>query len=209
MAAKMPAGARSKIVKAIGNVIHLSDGKRINVKAFGRNVAKADHVPSFKVGSKPTLAGKSAEYARQLQRQIDGLNSMSAKDLLKNLDEVKRGGLAQKQAREKFRKGLERDAYQELRKRGVPPKAAREQAAQVADSRMSTLAALHEPDIVAGGRDVIGVGPDGLPSMGDTYVNSSIGSQWRARQAELRAYAESLVASGRGGSPLNISFLLE
>ncbi len=37
---------------------------------------------------------------------------------------------------------------------------------------MKTLGALHNPDMIAGGKDVV-------TSMGDRGVNSSIGAQWQ------------------------------
>ncbi len=65
-----------------------------------------DLAADFTVGAGPKLARKKKENMRQLERQMDGLNSMSANDLLNNLKTVKRGGLAQRQAREEFRNDL-------------------------------------------------------------------------------------------------------
>jgi len=42
----------------------------------------------------------------------------------------------------------------------------------MAAQKMKTLAALHNPDLYSGGKDVIG-------DFGDRRVNSSIGAQWK------------------------------
>lgn len=205
---KIPAGQRSKLVKAIRELIDLSDGKLKGFKAIGRNGLDAGGAPIFKVGKTKNLVGKSDEYIRQLQRQMDGLNNMSARELLDNMDNVTRGGLAQREARERFRKDLFAKELRAARRQGLSLEDAMDAANKSTDSKMSLLAALHEPDIIAGGRDVIGI-DNGLPSMGDKYVNSSIGSQWKNMQDELRAYAEQLVKSGNGDQKLNLTFLLK
>ncbi|MDO5287206.1 MAG: polymorphic toxin type 15 domain-containing protein [Actinomycetia bacterium] len=179
------------------------------IRAVGTNAKAADHIPVFKVGRTRNLRGKAAEYVRQLQRQVDGLNNMTANELLENMKTVTRGGLEQKQAREEFFQHLADKAEDKYLREGMTREAAARAAQKDAADKMSALAALHEPDIIAGGLDVINHGPDGLPSMGDRWVNSSIGSQWRSRAKALRAYAEEMKASGKGSHPLNISFLLE
>jgi hypothetical protein len=66
----------------------------------------------------------------------------------------------------------------------------------MATGRMKTLAALHNPDMFAGGKDVIG-------GMGDKGVNSSIGGQWKDRAAQLDKEARSIPASERGSTKMN------
>lgn len=173
-----------------------------------------EHVVEFTEGVTDNTIGKREEYERQIERQIDGLNEMTADELLHNMDTVRREGVAQTEAREQYRQRMLRDETDlAFELQATDPEALQglspvEYAADVVDDTMALLAALHEPDIVAGGRDVIGIGPDGLPSMGDTFVNSSIGSQWRHRVADLRAYAEEMVALGHGGVRLNVRWLL-
>jgi hypothetical protein len=173
-----------------------------------------EHVVEFTEGATDNTIGKREEYERQIERQIDGLNEMTAAELLHNMDTVRREGVAQTEAREQYRQRMLRDETDNaFELQATDPEALQglspvEYAAGVVDDTMALLAALHEPDIVAGGRDVIGIGPDGLPSMGDTFVNSSIGSQWRHRVADLRSYAEEMVALGHGGDRLNVRWLL-
>ncbi|MCB9441579.1 MAG: hypothetical protein H6523_15185 [Mycolicibacterium sp.] len=172
------------------------------------------HEVTFNEGKTENTVGKHEEYEHQIGRQIEGLNELTANEWLHNIATVERDGIAQETARKEFRAKLEQDELEralELEEthpellNGLTPE---EYAQQRAGERMSKLAALHEPDIVAGGRDEIGVGPDGLPSMGDTYVNSSIGSQWRHRVDALRAYVEHMVATGHGDERLNVSWRL-
>jgi hypothetical protein len=66
----------------------------------------------------------------------------------------------------------------------------------MATDRMKNLAALHNPDMFAGGKDVIG-------GMGDKGVNSSIGAQWKGRAAQLDKEARSIPASERGSTKMN------
>jgi hypothetical protein len=61
---------------------------------------------------------------------------------------------------------------------------------------MKTLAALHNPDMIAGGKDVV-------TSMGDRGVNSSIGSQWQHRVGELDKAALDIPESERGNTKMN------
>jgi hypothetical protein len=50
---------------------------------------------------------------------------------------------------------------------------------------MEGLAALHGPDLIAGGKDVIS-------RLGDFGINSSLGSQWKTRVGELDEIADQL-----------------
>ena len=51
-------------------------------------------------------------------------------------------------------------------------------AKEEAKLKMKDIAALHEPDMIAGGKD-------NVTNMGESKVNSSIGSQWKTRVATL------------------------
>ncbi|WP_240349707.1 polymorphic toxin type 15 domain-containing protein [Pseudomonas putida] len=62
---------------------------------------------------------------------------------------------------------------------------------------MSTLAALHNPDLSAGGRDAIA-------DFGDRQVNSSIGPQWKSRIGGLRQAAEEMAEMGGKAGLLNV-----
>ena len=161
------------------------------IKGHGKNVSKADHIVVFKVGSRRTLRGKTKEYVRQLRLQMDGINGMTANELL---EKVSRTGTAQKDARERYKKYLTKEIRKEHRQQGLSGRALEQKVEDEVRKEMSGLVALHNPDIVAGGKDIIKDGPDGLPLMGDKWVNSSIGSQWKHQgpAGALKWHAEQL-----------------
>jgi hypothetical protein len=101
-----------------------------------------------------------AVYDEQLQGHAAGLNALPVTEWQANrqryLDEGRGTGAAQDAARELLKA--------DLKKQGKKP-------AEI-EAQMELLAALHEPDLVAGGRDWI-------TKLGSRYINSSIGSQWR------------------------------
>jgi hypothetical protein len=62
---------------------------------------------------------------------------------------------------------------------------------------MSDLAGLHNPDLSAGGKDIIA-------DFGDRQVNSSIGPQWRPKIANLKTAAEQVPKSIRESTFINV-----
>lgn len=70
-------------------------------------------------------------------------------------------------------------------------------AVREAKKIMSTLAGLHNPDLIAGGKDIIG-------SFGDRQVNSSIGPQWRNKIQALKKAAEQVATSKRQSILINV-----
>jgi hypothetical protein len=66
---------------------------------------------------------------------------------------------------------------------------------------MDKLAALHEPDMVAGGW----MQPD-PKGMGRSDVNSSIGSSWNqgGRVSSMDSAADDAIANGRGDEKMNV-----
>ncbi|WP_333724078.1 polymorphic toxin type 15 domain-containing protein [Acinetobacter junii] len=64
---------------------------------------------------------------------------------------------------------------------------------------MKNMAALHEPDMFAGGYF------DCKPTcMGDASVNSSIGAQWKKIISDMDKYADDAIKAGTGNSKLNL-----
>ena len=74
---------------------------------------------------------------------------------------------------------------------------AEEAAIKKAKETMSNLAGLHNPDLSAGGKDIVA-------DFGDRKVNSSIGPQWRPKIANLKAAAENVPQSMRESTFLNV-----
>ena len=60
---------------------------------------------------------------------------------------------------------------------------------------MSKLAALHEPDLISGGKDIV-------TKLGDRSVNSSIGTQWKTRIDSLDEAASKALKEGLGDSKM-------
>jgi len=74
--------------------------------------------------------------------------------------------------------------------------AAKDKEPKRAKDVMKDLAALHEPDMIAGGCDVV-------QTMGDRSVGSSIGSQWRSRIDMLDSAADKIPEAQRGSTLVN------
>ncbi|POA82243.1 hypothetical protein C1882_22755, partial [Pseudomonas sp. FW305-E2] len=153
-----------------------------NVECF-----KADKVPEYKIG----------EFKRQLNGQEDGLNWMTVEEFLEKVENPnqRNKGLAQR-ARKKEQEFIKEKIEKELRKTMGPFEAQRV-AIEKARNRMSITAALHNPDLVAGGRDVIS-------DFGDRQVNSVIGAQWKTRIPNLKKAAETVPLESRGSIRMNV-----
>ena len=88
-----------------------------------------------------------------------------------------------------------------LKKGGLSAEQADNEAASRTKDLMSKLAALHEPDMVAGGW----THPD-PKGMGRADVNSSIGSSWNqdGRVASMDASADDAIKKGRVNEKMNV-----
>ena len=122
------------------------------------------------------------EFDRQLAGQETGINNMTVADYLTGRDafesrsavrdpKIARAARVGEEARLESKFGLQ------LRAQGWSYQAAEAKAKEMAADQMKTLAALHHPDMVAGGRDVIA-------GFGDRSINSRIGAQWKALTGE-------------------------
>jgi Novel toxin 15 len=159
-------------------------------------------VKCFKAGKK--TKGKAKEYDRQLADQEKGLNDMTVKEYLEGrakYAEIGREGTgaAQQSARDKYAAELQEGFKEQLKEQGVRGAAAAEQAAKSTKDKMDTLAALHNPDMIAGGKDVV-------TGMGDRGVNSSIGGQWNkeGRLQDLDAHAQKIPEAARATTKMNV-----
>jgi len=142
-------------------------------------------VPCFNKNKK----GTPKEYDRQLKDQQNGLNDLTAEEYLegrKAYSSVKRKSTAVD--RKKFKKKL----IDDYKNDGMPTA----KANQVATEKMKTLHALHNPDLIAGGKDKV-------TTFGDKSVNQSIGSQWKTKLDDLDKAAEKAKKEGKGKSKMN------
>jgi hypothetical protein len=120
-----------------------------------------------------TLKYVQSVYDQQLAGQESGLNAISVVDWQKNRDTYVSSGrgtsIPQEEVREIYRKDLKAKGMKDPE----------------IEAELERLAALHEPDLVAGGFNVIG-------KLGSRYINSSIGSQWRTNVVLLKAGVDSI-----------------
>ena len=138
-------------------------------------------VACFKADKLP--ASKHGEFERQLKGQQDGLNRLTVEEFLENVaNPVKRDPAVARAARRDLQDRLEKRINKELLAEMSPAEATKLSTLKAKEA-MATLAALHNPDLSAGGRDMIS-------DFGDRQVNSSIGAQWRNRLVSIKEAAE-------------------
>ena len=172
-----------------------------NCDSAGKSSVK--RMPRVETGcfsAKKLDSSKAAEFTRQLKRQEDALNKLTVHEYMdarKYFKKHNRGGTgaAQRQARKDYEAYLKEKFTEENILANVPK--AKAAAAERAKEAMKKLAALHEPDMIAGGTDIV-------TSMGDRGVNSSIGSQWKSRVDVLDKAAKAIPASARKDTKMNV-----
>ena len=165
--------------------------------------------------------GGRNEYDRQLKSQQDGINAMSVDDYL-----ARRGGFTginpctgqsvpkapgrdpsvTRDATNRWQKDQTERYSEQFRDQGLGRNDARSMGATAARRDRGQQNALHNPDMVAGGLDAIGLGGN-LSSadfgFGDT--NQHIGSQWRGdRISSMDAEACRRQQAGQGNEKMNV-----
>lgn len=162
------------------------------------------------------------EYNRQLKRQQDAINDMSAKEFslarkaYKNEGRNKISRKMQEEYRDEQKKIIENSIQKSLQNSGVTGRDyIKKRAAERTEEIMRNMAALHEPDMVAGGWH------DPKPrGLGDTKVNSSIGGSWprkvevidsstsktikESRIASMEKTANEAIKNGQGSAKMNV-----
>ncbi len=173
---------------------HATDKEKEALKGRA-NAMPLHEVDCFDANRLP--ASKWKEFRRQLKDQQSGLNQLTVEEYLKNIDNpVKRSSAAAKEARSEFSNDLQSRFYQEFLN-GMDPLDAEAAAKEKARQVMSQVAGLHNPDLSAGGKDVIG-------GFGDRRVNSSIGAQWKRKIQGIREAAETVPKAERGSTMMNV-----
>jgi hypothetical protein len=147
------------------------------------------------------------EYNKQLMKQQDAINEMTADEYLAARDAYKEFGRnplsdeLQSDFRQDFEEDITRNIQTSLERQGMDPDLARKEASLRAEGVMKKLAALHNPDQVAGGWN------DPNPTgMGRSDVNSAIGGSWphNDRLATMDEQAKLARQSGNGNVKLNV-----
>ena len=147
-----------------------------------RNRDGIEDIDTFDVTLRPFKRNRKhdpVEYDRQYNEQMDALQQMPLSDWLRNRTEYLQNGRTPDSLRaQEYARGIaEKKKFAELIRSGQSPDAARTNAAEW----MRTQAATHRLDGIAGGdvTDISGVG--------DSRINSSLGSQWRTRVGDIDA----------------------
>jgi hypothetical protein len=116
------------------------------------------------------LPGSEEEFARQLAGQEAGLNKLTAGEIRSNIEAFRANGrpssAAQTIADFRRENPVSEDPF------------AQDYLADAGEGDTPRFAALHEPDLVIGGRDVIA-------GYGDLSVNASLGAQNRYNQEAI------------------------
>ena len=158
-------------------------------------------VPCFTTKDLPSKNVR--EFDRQLAGQQKGINGMTVDEYLKGRAAFEKGSAVRdpsiaRDARAAYQKTLEAALAEEYQLKGFSPRKADEEAAKEATETMKTLAALHNPDMVAGGKDTI-------RDFGNRNINSRIGAQWKKgeRLAQLDKAADAIPATLRSTTKMN------
>ncbi|EPN36090.1 hypothetical protein A242_07103 [Pseudomonas syringae pv. actinidiae ICMP 19095] len=160
----------------------------------------AEHeVPCFNVSDKHL--DRIPEFDRQLAGQEKGLNDLTVEEYLKGREAFKNGEalrdpIVAADARKLLSRKMELSIVRELRLGGMSPEIADATAKKEVAEKMKTLSALHNPDMIAGGKDIIN-------DLGDRRINSSIGPQWPSRIRGLDNAANLIPEASRSTTKIN------
>lgn len=117
-----------------------------------------------------------SEMKKQLKMQEDGINKLTIYEWLKNRENYlehgrdKSSNNAQQDARERYRQ----ERIEELCL--LNPDKEEVEISKMVENELNTLAALHNPDQIAGGY------ADNVSEMGNARINYSIGKQWGTKK---------------------------
>lgn len=171
-------------------------GKTATVKRKLRFVPPAE--VTFELSPEHGIAGLAAEFATQVRDQETGLNKLKLENWDKNVQAYAdrqaaggsgrdpRGAKKQEEFREEYRRNRVRQEVAADRTSRTPDQKEAIAEAKVA-KEMRGLAALHDPDQIAGGD------PTNITRLGSRRINSSLGSQWRVKAPPFIATVRSRV----------------
>lgn len=159
---------------------------------------------------------------KQLKAQEDGINKMTVgeytanrnilKDLTKKHGHKKAreiltdGGKAQEAARNKLSQEINDFILDSLERKDIVGKEAQKIATDQTQKQMTQLAALHDPDLIAGGYDAHTKDKFEISRVGNKNVNSSLGSQWAkdGRVDEMDKAAGKAMTESGPETPMNV-----
>jgi len=147
------------------------------------------------------------DYYKQLKGQQDGINNLTVDEYLAgrasyNKNQRKGTGSEQTKARNKYENDISESLQRSYRKQGKTASEAKKLANKRTPEIMKDLNALHDPDMIAGGKDKIN-------RLGRADVNKSIGGQWsnkveaNSRVAQMDKAAKEALKQG-GQTKMNV-----
>ncbi|MER2499079.1 polymorphic toxin type 15 domain-containing protein, partial [Vibrio neptunius] len=183
-----------------------------NAMAKSLRTMKRFKVPCFKPGPeiKKSFKGREREleshFARQLKHQEAGLNDLTVGEYIENrnrYEKMRRAdtGMAQESFRKTFSDELKASLNDSYLDKMTPVKADIKATTRTKEI-MNNLAALHDPDMIAGGKDKVN-------RMGNKQVNASIGSQWRHKSRLTQMDEQAQRALERLGPETKMNVSLE
>ena len=190
-----------KLLDAEGNTLLVEDVKTekldVPVKVYN---FKVDEFHTYYVGEQSVFVHNAectiefsnrngydeVEYKQQLSDQQDGLNNMTVEEYLERRENYKKYGRDPDSV--KYQNAARNDAINNRVSDNLEKGMSFEDAIAEADNWASDKAALHWPDQIAGGD------PAHISGMGDSKINTSIGSQWKSKDriGALDDYVEGL-----------------
>ncbi|CAM3151810.1 polymorphic toxin type 15 domain-containing protein [Vibrio neptunius] len=181
-----------------------------NAMAKSLRTMKRFKVPCFKPGPdiKKSFKGREREleshFARQLKHQEAGLNDLTVGEYIENrnrYEKMRRAktGMAQESFRIDFSEDLKTSLYKSY-KLNMTNREAKRSASKRTLEIMDNLASLHDPDMIAGGKDKVN-------RMGNKRVNASIGAQWRhkSRLTQMDEQAQRALETLGPEAKMNVS----
>ncbi len=171
---------------------------------------KQAKLPCFKKGGnlKKNFKGSSKQldkgYKKQLKKQEAGLNDMTVGEYRKRRENYIKNkrvgtGTAQEIARSDYETEIKSSLKESLlrKNKNLARKELKAKASEKTKTIMDELAALHDPDMVAGGKDKV-------TKLGNKRINSSIGNQWKSRVKELDKQVEEAYKKHGDNTKMNV-----
>jgi filamentous hemagglutinin len=152
------------------------------------------------------------EYARQIRGQEDALNNLTVDQFRRARESFEKAGRnpdaakAQADFAREFEKEVKQSIAERIRQENptLGRRAVNNMAKEKAEEARKGLAALHEPDNVAGG--YTSADPT---RMGSASVNSAIGPAWPSRVGTLDSWAAAASDAGYGDRLMNVRLFIE
>ena len=150
------------------------------------------------------------EFKQQLKTQQDGFGDLTIDEYRNRRQAYNQRKIETGSGRDpnsaKYQQRAKQNAIAQKRDEYISQGKSPAEANRMAKGWAKGKSALHGPDQIVGGR------ADNISGLGDSRINSSIGSQWKSRVSDLDSYIDSKATSLPGStklSDLDIEFILK